>query len=56
VNERMAARLGELLLRANLITHDQFEQAIAQQKVDGGRLGTILMKLGLVKEEDVTRY
>jgi type IV pilus assembly protein PilB len=52
----MAARLGELLLRANLITRDQFEQAIAQQKVDGGRLGTILMKLGLVKEEDVTRY
>ena len=52
----MAARLGELLLRANLITREQLEQAITQQKVDGGRLGTILVKLGLVKEEDVTRY
>ena len=52
----MAARLGELLLSANLITRDQLEQAIAQQKLRGGRLGTILIKLGLVKEEDVTRY
>jgi hypothetical protein len=38
VHERMAARLAELLLHANLITTDQLEQAIAQQKVDGGRL------------------
>jgi type IV pilus assembly protein PilB len=50
----MAERLGEILLRANLITRDQLDQAIAQQKVDGGRLGTILTKLG-VKEEDVSR-
>jgi type IV pilus assembly protein PilB len=51
----MAARLGEILLRANLITPDQLEQAIALQKVDGGRLGAILIKLGVVKEEDVSR-
>jgi type IV pilus assembly protein PilB len=51
----MAARLAEILLRANLITRQQLDQAIAQQKVDGGRLGTILMKRGLVKEEDVSR-
>ena len=42
----MAARLGELLLGANLISRDQLDQAIAQQKLDGGRLGTILVKLG----------
>ena len=52
---RMPTRLGELLLGANLITRDQLEQALAQQKVDGGRLGTILMKLGFVKEEEITR-
>jgi type IV pilus assembly protein PilB len=52
----MVARLGELLLKANLITRDQLEQAVAQQKVEGGRLGTILVKLGLVQEEDVSRY
>jgi type IV pilus assembly protein PilB len=51
----MAARLAELFLRANLITKAQLDQAIAQQKVEGSRLGTILTKLGWVKEEDVSR-
>jgi type IV pilus assembly protein PilB len=51
----MAVKLGELLLRANLITYDQLEQAIAQQKVGGGRLGTILTKLGFAKEDDIAR-
>jgi type IV pilus assembly protein PilB len=51
----MAPRLGELLLRTNLITEDQLEQAIARQKVEGGRLSAILIKLGWVKEEDVSR-
>jgi type IV pilus assembly protein PilB len=51
----MAERLGEILLKSNLITRDQLEHAVAQQKVEGGRLGTILTKLGLVKEEDVAR-
>ena len=51
----MSARLGEILLQAHLITRDHLEQAIAQQKVDGGRIGTILTKLGLVKEQDVSR-
>ena len=51
----MAARLSEVLLRANLITRDQLEQAMAQHKLEGGRLGTILTKLGFMKEEDVTR-
>ncbi len=51
----MTARHGEFLLRANLITEEQLEQAIAQQKVEGDRLSTILTKLGWVKEEDVSR-
>jgi hypothetical protein len=44
----MAARLGEILLKANLITRDQLEYSVAQQKAEGGHLGTILTKLGLV--------
>jgi type IV pilus assembly protein PilB len=51
----MAARLGELLIEANLITHDQLLQAIALQKLEGGRLGTILAKLGVVREEAISR-
>ena len=51
----MVARLGEFLLRANLIAEAQLDQAIAQQKVEGSRLATILSKLGWVREEDVCR-
>jgi type IV pilus assembly protein PilB len=51
----MTARLGEILLKANLITGEQLEQAVARQKIEGGRLSTILTKLGLVKEEDISR-
>jgi type IV pilus assembly protein PilB len=51
----MTARLGEILLKANLITCEQLEQAVARQKIEGGRLSTILTKLGLVKEEDISR-
>ena len=51
----MAARLGELFLRANLISEVQLNQAIAQQKVEGSRLGTILTKLGWVKEEEISQ-
>jgi type IV pilus assembly protein PilB len=51
----MAARLGEFLLRANLITEAQLGQAIAQQKVEGSRLDTLLLKLGWVTEENICR-
>jgi type IV pilus assembly protein PilB len=51
----MAARLGEILLKANLITQTQLDQALTQQKIEGGRIGSILTKLGFVKEEDVAR-
>jgi hypothetical protein len=55
VNKLMIARLGEIFLCANLITEAQLEQAMAQQRIEGGRLGTILTKHGWVKEEDISR-
>lgn len=51
----MAARLGEILLNANLITQSQLDQALAQQRIEGGRIGSILTKLGFVKEDDVAQ-
>jgi type IV pilus assembly protein PilB len=55
MNETMASRLGELLLHANLITKAQLDQAIAEQRAEGSRLGSVLTKFGWVKEEDVSR-
>ena len=55
MSARMAAKLGEILIKANLITESQLEQALIQQKSEGGRIGSILIKLGCVNEEDVAQ-
>jgi type IV pilus assembly protein PilB len=52
---RMPPRLGEILLNEHLITPQQLEQAMAQQQLEGGRLGSILIKLGWVTEVDIAR-
>lgn len=49
----MAQRLGELLLKENLITEEQLKQALEYQKTNGLRLGSALIKLGFVSEEDI---
>jgi type IV pilus assembly protein PilB len=50
----MAERLGELLVRKNLITPEQLQGALREQKASGTRLGTALTKLGLVDEGELT--
>ena len=51
----MSARLGEILIKENLITADQLKQAIEYQKKNGGRLGSCLMKLGFVSDDEITQ-
>ncbi|TRZ95787.1 type II secretion system protein GspE [bacterium] len=46
-------RLGELLLKENLISAANLEKAVSVQKQEGGRLGEILIKLGFIKEDQV---
>ena len=50
----MSSRLGEILVRDSVISSDQLRQALDYQKREGGRLGTCLVKLGLVSDEDIT--
>src|SRR6201988_4928447 len=50
----MSSRLGEILIKENLITSDQLQQALAHQKANGGRLGTCLMKLGFISDDELT--
>ena len=50
----MAERLGEMLIKAGLISQDQLEEALQLQKTNGGKLGYNLVRLGHVKEEDIT--
>lgn len=44
-------RLGDLLLRANVVNEQQLSQALHEQKQWGGRLGTTLVRMGIVTEE-----
>lgn len=44
-------RLGDQLVEAGLITEDQLQQALAQQKEQGTRLGETLMAMGFISEE-----
>jgi len=50
----MAVRLGELLLREKRITPSQLQEALNHQKANGGKLGMTLVKLGMVKDEEIT--
>jgi len=50
----MAVRIGELLLKEKRITPEQLQQALNHQKANGGKLGFNLIKMGLVKDEEIT--
>ena len=50
----MPEKLGEMLVRGGLVTMDQVVKALAAQKQNGGRLGSNLVMLGFVKEEQIT--
>ncbi|MDD5404481.1 MAG: GspE/PulE family protein [Sulfuricella sp.] len=46
-------RLGEVLIRQNLLTDDQLKQALAEQKSSGRKLGRVLVENGFVTEEGI---
>ncbi|HEY4953590.1 MAG TPA: ATPase, T2SS/T4P/T4SS family [Gemmatimonadaceae bacterium] len=48
-------RVGEMLVREGLITRDQLNLALQDQRDSGTRLGYSLVALGFVKEIDLTR-
>ncbi len=52
----MAGKLGELLVKENIITPMQLQQALSEQQKTGGRLGSSLTKLGLISEEELTEF
>ncbi|PYS95730.1 MAG: type IV-A pilus assembly ATPase PilB [Acidobacteria bacterium] len=51
----MAVKLGEMLIKAGLLTPQKLQEALEYQKSNGGKLGFNLVKLSFVKEEDITR-
>src|SRR5574341_1033026 len=50
----MPVRIGELLLKERRITPEQLQEALNYQRTNGGKLGFNLIKLGYVKDEEIT--
>jgi type IV pilus assembly protein PilB len=50
----MPVRIGELLLKEKRITPAQLQEALTYQKTNGGKLGFNLVKLGFIKDEEIT--
>nr|WP_254360568.1 general secretion pathway protein GspE [Corallococcus exiguus] len=48
-------RLGELLVKDGLVSAAGLEEALESQVVHGGRLGTNLVELGLLSEQDLSK-
>ena len=51
----MAIKLGELLIKANVLQETQLKSALAEQQKWGGKLGDILVRMSLVTEELLIR-
>src|SRR5256714_742000 len=50
----MSAKLGEILVRENLISPQHLKEALDYQRQHGGRLSFNLVKLGLVSDDMIT--
>jgi len=49
-------RLASLLVKNNVITKGQAEEALARKKITGQKLGFILINTGLTKEDDLAGF
>src|SRR6516225_4866381 len=52
----MSQRLGDLLVKEKIITPEQLQQATKVQKEHNCRLGSALVKLNFLTDEDVTNF
>lgn len=52
----ISTKIGAILLSENLITEEQLAKAIEIQKKEGGRLGSILVRLGFVDEGKIAEF
>lgn len=50
----MISQIGDLLIKDNFISAEQLEVALNHQRKHGGRLGSVLISLGFVEDDDIT--
>ncbi|TAN40062.1 MAG: hypothetical protein EPN25_09150 [Nitrospirae bacterium] len=49
-------KLGEALVSVDLITPEQLKEALSRQVMFGGRIGTNLVELGFITEDDIVQF
>lgn len=49
-------KLGELLLKEKIISPEQLKKAIEEQRITGGRLGSTMVSLGFIKEQELVNF
>ncbi len=52
----MALKLGEALVKESLITKEQLKLALERQVIFGGRIGTNIVELGILKERELASF
>jgi type IV pilus assembly protein PilB len=50
----MAVKLGDLLVKAKLVTPEQVDAALLSQRTEGGKFGEALIRIGAASEQDIT--
>jgi type IV pilus assembly protein PilB len=52
----MATKIGEMLLKGNIITQEQLRTALETQKKTRERIGSVLVKAGTIKESELLSF
>ncbi|NIS73856.1 MAG: type IV-A pilus assembly ATPase PilB [Deltaproteobacteria bacterium] len=52
----LSLKIGEMLLKVNLINQEQLKSALDEQKKTKDRIGTVLVKLGYITEEELLAF
>ena len=48
--------IGDLLLRANIISPEQLAEAVDESRQSGNRIGYCLIKQGVIEESELTNF
>src|SRR3989304_5669370 len=56
VGQPVSRRLGDLLVNEGLITQENLQRALAEQKGSNEKLGSILVRLGLIQEDQLIGF
>ena len=52
----ITSKLGKMLIGANLINDEQLNKALSTQQKEGGKLGSVLVKLGYISEDKLLNF